>query len=151
MGIFAQPWCGSGVFFRGGIAFENTLLDFFDNFGEHGGVFCFHNVRDACGGDEHASHEFFGGFPELDLFFGWSEVEIGDQFSESLFIHLLAVVVVPLDDFLLVGGVIAVAHGVGLVYWRRYAEGGKAARMLYPEQSMLKVFERKLWTTSSPF
>jgi hypothetical protein len=37
------------------------------------------------------------------------------------------------------------------VYWRRYAEGVKAARMLYPEQSMLDVFERKLWTTSSPF
>lgn len=112
MGIFTAPGNGSGGFFRGWIAFENTLLDFFNDFGEHSGVFCFHDMRDAGGGDEHASHEFFGGFPEFCLFFGWSEIEVGDQFSKSLLIHLLAVVVVPLDDFLLIWRVVAVAHGV---------------------------------------
>jgi hypothetical protein len=115
MGVSAELCSVSGGFFGGRIAFENTFLDFFNDFGEDGGVLCFDDVSDAGSRDEHASHEFFGGLPELCLFFGWSEIEVGDEFSESLLIHLFAVVVVPLDDFLLVGRVVAIAHGDGLV------------------------------------
>lgn len=86
-------------------------MDFLDDFCEDGGIFCFHDVCDASGWYEHAGHQFFGGFPEFCLFFGWCEVEVGDEFSQSLFVHLFAVVIVPLDNFLLVGRVIAVAHG----------------------------------------
>lgn len=135
-GVAAAVAGSSGGFLRGRIAFEDALLDFFHDFGEHGGVFCFHNVSDASGRDEHASHEFFGGFPEFCLFFGWCEIEVGDQFSKSLLIHLFAVVVVPLDNFLLVGSVVAIAHEGGSGISEADCRSGKSVWTNCPQQSV---------------
>ena len=107
----------SGGFLWWCIPFKDAFLDFLNHFCEYGCVFGFHDVGNPRGRNQHARHQFFSGFPELCLFFGWGEVEVGNEFGQSLFIHLFAVVVVSLNDFLLIGGVVAVAHEIAAVLW----------------------------------
>src|SRR5690606_16483472 len=54
------------------------------------------------------AHRFLGGLPVFgDLFLAAGQVQVGDQFGELLLVDLIAVVIVPLDDFLLVFRVFA--------------------------------------------
>ena len=62
-------------------------------------------------GQLHTIQNVFGPQPELGLLLVRSKVQAGDQFTEFLIINLFAVVVEPLDDFLLVFGVVLAGHG----------------------------------------
>ena len=56
-------------------------------------------------------HQLFRRLPQLGLLLSLGKIEIGHKVTEPLLIHLVTVIVIPLNDFLLIPAVVAFGHG----------------------------------------
>src|SRR5262245_16901655 len=78
----------------------------FDDRRQQGGVLFTYEVVNALLRQLEFLHRRRGALPELVAFFPFGQVEFGHQFGQALDLDLVKVLVIPLDDPLLVAGVV---------------------------------------------
>ena len=80
----------------------NTRLNFFDNFGHHDRITRTDDMIDASLWNSQPQHGFRRFRPQLFQFLSFRKIKIRHEFTQTLTVDLLAIIVVAFDDFLLI-------------------------------------------------